>query len=79
MHLSPNKEAYSHAQGPLGAFLFVGPTGVGKTQLAKSLAKFLFDSEKAVVRLDMQEYMERFSMTRLIGSPPGIRQISAVV
>lgn len=59
------------AKGPLGAFMFVGPTGVGKTQLAKSLAKFLFDTEKAIIRLDMLEYMERFSMSRLIGSPPG--------
>ncbi|MDY0296924.1 MAG: ATP-dependent chaperone ClpB [Acidobacteriota bacterium] len=56
---------------PIGSFLFLGPTGVGKTELARSLAEFLFDSEKAMVRLDMSEYMEKHSVARLIGSPPG--------
>jgi len=56
---------------PIGSFLFIGPTGVGKTELAKSLAEFLFDDENAVVRIDMSEYMEKFSVSRLIGAPPG--------
>jgi len=56
---------------PLGSFLFVGPTGVGKTELAKSLAWFLFDDENALIRLDMSEYMEKHSVSRLIGAPPG--------
>ncbi len=56
---------------PLGSFLFLGPTGVGKTELARALAEFLFDDEGAMVRLDMSEYMERHSVSRLIGAPPG--------
>ncbi len=56
---------------PIGSFLFLGPTGVGKTELAKTLAANLFDDEKNIVRLDMSEYMEKFSVTRLIGAPPG--------
>lgn len=56
---------------PIGTFLFFGPTGVGKTQLAKSLAEFLFDSEDNMIRLDMSEYMEKFNVSRLIGAPPG--------
>ncbi len=56
---------------PLGVFLFAGPTGVGKTELAKTLADFLFDSDKALLRLDMSEYMEKHSVSRLIGAPPG--------
>ena len=56
---------------PIGSFLFLGPTGVGKTELAKTLAATLFDSEKNLVRIDMSEYMEKFSVTRLIGAPPG--------
>ena len=56
---------------PIGTFLFFGPTGVGKTQLAKSLAEYLFDSEDNMVRLDMSEYMEKFNVSRLIGAPPG--------
>jgi ATP-dependent Clp protease ATP-binding subunit ClpB len=56
---------------PIGSFLFLGPTGVGKTELARALAEFLFDDEKAMVRLDMSEYMERHTVSRLIGAPPG--------
>jgi len=56
---------------PLGSFLFLGPTGVGKTLLAKALAEFLFDDEKAMVRLDMSEYMEKHTVSRLVGAPPG--------
>ncbi|MCM8831059.1 MAG: ATP-dependent chaperone ClpB [Candidatus Omnitrophica bacterium] len=56
---------------PLGTFLFLGPTGVGKTELAKTLARFLFNSEKNLIRIDMSEYMEKFSVSRLIGAPPG--------
>ncbi len=56
---------------PLGSFIFLGPTGVGKTELAKALAEFLFDSEQAMVRLDMSEYMEKHTVSRLIGAPPG--------
>ncbi len=56
---------------PIGSFLFLGPTGVGKTELAKTLARTLFDDEKNMIRIDMSEYMEKFSVTRLIGAPPG--------
>jgi ATP-dependent Clp protease ATP-binding subunit ClpB len=56
---------------PLGSFLFLGPTGVGKTELARALAEFLFDNEQAIVRVDMSEYMEKHSVSRLIGAPPG--------
>ncbi|MGL4987726.1 MAG: ATP-dependent chaperone ClpB, partial [Cetobacterium sp.] len=56
---------------PIGSFIFLGPTGVGKTYLAKSLAHFLFDSEENILRIDMSEYMDKFSVTRLIGAPPG--------
>ncbi len=56
---------------PIGSFLFMGPTGVGKTELARSLAEFLFDDERAMVRIDMSEYMEKHSVSRLIGAPPG--------
>jgi ATP-dependent Clp protease ATP-binding subunit ClpC len=56
---------------PIGSFLFLGPTGVGKTELARALAEFLFDDETAMVRLDMSEYMEKFTVSRLVGSPPG--------
>jgi ATP-dependent Clp protease ATP-binding subunit ClpC len=56
---------------PIGSFIFLGPTGVGKTELARSLAQFLFDTEDALIRVDMSEYMEKFSSSRLIGSPPG--------
>ncbi len=56
---------------PIGSFMFLGPTGVGKTELARALAEFLFDDEKSMVRIDMGEYMEKFSVSRLIGAPPG--------
>jgi ATP-dependent Clp protease ATP-binding subunit ClpB len=56
---------------PIGSFLFMGPTGVGKTELARALAEFLFDDEKAMIRIDMTEYMEKHSVSRLIGAPPG--------
>ena len=56
---------------PIGSFLFLGPTGVGKTELAKALAEALFDDEHSMVRIDMSEYMEKFSVSRLIGAPPG--------
>ena len=56
---------------PIGTFLFIGPTGVGKTELARALAEFMFDSEQAIVRIDMSEYMEKHSVSRLVGAPPG--------
>ncbi|HZW40645.1 MAG TPA: ATP-dependent Clp protease ATP-binding subunit [Ignavibacteriaceae bacterium] len=56
---------------PIGSFIFLGPTGVGKTELCKTLAKYLFDSENALIRIDMSEYMEKFSLSRLVGAPPG--------
>ena len=56
---------------PIGSFIFVGPTGVGKTELTKALAEFLFDDEHAVLRLDMSEYMEKHAVSRMIGAPPG--------
>jgi len=56
---------------PIGSFLFMGPTGVGKTELARALASFLFDSEEAMVRIDMSEYMEKHAVSRLVGAPPG--------
>src|SRR5947209_4785728 len=56
---------------PIGSFLFLGPTGVGKTELARALAEFLFDDERAIVRVDMSEYQERHTVSRLIGAPPG--------
>ncbi|MCI2240955.1 ATP-dependent chaperone ClpB [Adlercreutzia faecimuris] len=66
-----NRAGLSDPNKPIGSFLFLGPTGVGKTELAKTLAEYLFDSEKAMVRIDMSEYMEKFSVQRLIGAPPG--------
>jgi ATP-dependent Clp protease ATP-binding subunit ClpC len=56
---------------PIGSFIFLGPTGVGKTELAKSLARYLFDSEESLIRIDMSEYMEKFAVSRLVGAPPG--------
>ena len=66
-----NRSGLNDPNRPLGSFMFIGPTGVGKTELAKTLADFLFNDEKALTRLDMSEYMEKFSVTRLIGAPPG--------
>jgi len=66
-----NKAGLSDRNRPIGSFLFLGPTGVGKTQTAKALAKFLFDTEKALIRFDMTEYMEKHAVSRLIGAAPG--------
>ncbi len=66
-----NRAGLSDENRPLGSFLFIGPTGVGKTELAKTLADFLFNDEKALTRIDMSEYMEKFAVSRLIGAPPG--------
>ncbi len=66
-----NKAGLSDVSRPIGSFLFLGPTGVGKTETAKSLARFLFDSEKSMIRLDMSEYMEKHAASRLVGAPPG--------
>ncbi len=66
-----SRAGLSDPHRPIGSFLFLGPTGVGKTELARSLADFLFDDEKAMVRIDMSEYMERHAVSRLIGAPPG--------
>lgn len=66
-----SRTGLSDPHRPIGSFIFIGPTGVGKTELAKSLAWFLFDDENAVVRIDMSEYMEKHSVSRLIGAPPG--------
>jgi ATP-dependent Clp protease ATP-binding subunit ClpB len=66
-----NKAGLSSDNAPIGSFLFLGPTGVGKTQTAKTLAKFLFDSEDAMIRIDMSEYMEKHSVSRLVGAAPG--------
>jgi len=66
-----NRVGLKDPKKPIGSFIFLGPTGVGKTELAKAIARFLFDSEDALVRLDMSEYMEKFTVSRLIGAPPG--------
>ena len=66
-----NKAGLSEKNRPIGSFMFLGPTGVGKTQVAKTLAKFLFDSEKSLIRIDMSEYMEKHTASRLVGAPPG--------
>ena len=66
-----NKAGLSETTRPIGSFLFLGPTGVGKTQTAKTLAKFLFDSEDAMIRIDMSEYMEKHAVSRLVGAAPG--------
>ena len=66
-----NRVGLKDPNKPIGSFIFLGPTGVGKTQLTKELAKFMFDSEDALIRIDMSEYMEKFAISRLIGAPPG--------
>jgi len=69
--LRRNRAGLTEENRPIGSFMFLGPTGVGKTELAKSLAEFLFDSEEALIRVDMSEYMEQHSVAKFIGSPPG--------
>ncbi len=66
-----NRAGLKDPNRPIGSFIFLGPTGVGKTQLAKELARYLFDTDDAMIRIDMSEYMEKFSVSRLIGAPPG--------
>ena len=66
-----NRAGVSEENKPIGSFIFMGPTGVGKTELAKALAEFMFDSEDAIIRIDMSEYMERHAVAKMIGSPPG--------
>ena len=66
-----SRAGLSDLSKPIGSFIFLGPTGVGKTELARALAEFLFDDEEAIVRIDMSEYMERHAVSRLIGAPPG--------
>ncbi|MBC8525598.1 MAG: AAA family ATPase, partial [Candidatus Cloacimonetes bacterium] len=66
-----NRAGISPEQHPIGSFMFLGPTGVGKTELAKTLSKILFDSEKAMIRIDMSEFMERHTVSKLVGAPPG--------
>jgi ATP-dependent Clp protease ATP-binding subunit ClpB len=66
-----NRAGLSDPNRPIGSFIFLGPTGVGKTELARALAEFLFDDERSIIRLDMSEYMEKHSVSRLIGAPPG--------
>jgi ATP-dependent Clp protease ATP-binding subunit ClpC len=66
-----NRVGLKDPSKPVGSFIFLGPTGVGKTELAKALARYLFDSEDALIRIDMSEYMEKFSISRLVGAPPG--------
>ncbi len=66
-----NRVGLKDPKKPIGTFIFLGPTGVGKTELAKTIARYLFDSEDALIRIDMSEYMEKFSVSRLVGAPPG--------
>lgn len=66
-----NRAGLKDPNRPIGSFIFLGPTGVGKTQLAKVLAKYLFDTDDALIRIDMSEYMEKFAVSRLVGAPPG--------
>ena len=69
--LRRSRAGLSDPNRPIGSFLFLGPTGVGKTELARALAEFMFDTEQAIVRVDMSEYMEKHSVSRLVGAPPG--------
>ncbi|MBS1624594.1 MAG: ATP-dependent Clp protease ATP-binding subunit [Bacteroidetes bacterium] len=66
-----NRVGLKDPKKPIGTFIFLGPTGVGKTELAKAIARYMFDSEEALIRIDMSEYMEKFSVSRLVGAPPG--------
>jgi GTPase SAR1 family protein len=74
-----SRAGISDPNRPTGSFLFLGPTGVGKTELAKALAEFLFDDERAMVRIDMSEYGEKHSVARLVGAPPGTSATSRAV
>ena len=69
--LRRSRSGLSDPNRPIGSFIFLGPTGVGKTELAKALAEFMFDDDSAMVRIDMSEYMEKHTVSRLIGAPPG--------
>lgn len=66
-----NRAGLKDPNRPIGSFIFLGPTGVGKTQLAKVLAQYLFDTPDSLIRIDMSEYMEKFAVSRLVGAPPG--------
>jgi ATP-dependent Clp protease ATP-binding subunit ClpB len=66
-----SRAGISDPNRPIGSFMFLGPTGVGKTELTKALAEFMFDDEKALIRVDMSEFMEKHSVSKLIGAPPG--------
>ena len=66
-----NRVGLKDPRKPIGTFIFLGPTGVGKTELARALARYMFDSDDALIRIDMSEYMEKFTVSRLIGAPPG--------
>ena len=66
-----SRAGISDPDRPIGSFIFLGPTGVGKTELARKLAEFMFNDEKALIRVDMSEYMEKYSVSKMIGSPPG--------
>ena len=70
-----SRAGLSDPHRPIGSFLFLGPTGVGKTELARALAEFLFDDDRAMVRIDMSEYMEKHTVSRLVGAPPGLRRL----
>ena len=70
-----SRAGLSDPDRPIGSFLFLGPTGVGKTELAKALAEYLFDNERAMVRIDMSEYMEKFSVAAFDRRPSGIRRL----
>jgi len=69
-----SRAGLSDPRRPIGSFLFLGPTGVGKTELARKLAEFLFEDVDSLIRIDMSEYMEKFAVSRLIGAPPGVRR-----
>ena len=66
-----NRVGVKDTKKPIGTFIFLGPTGVGKTELARALSRYMFDSEDALIRIDMSEYMEKFTVSRLVGAPPG--------
>ena len=72
MQLEDRRTGLQDVNRPIGSFIFLGTTGVGKTEFARALAEYLFDDEHAMIRIDMSEYMEKFSVSRLIGAPPGI-------